>query len=64
METQVHLPAELRPFFDPVNQTIRVIPAGKHLTSENLEEKPIAYVLQHGYDVTEKGLIVLRGEGG
>ncbi len=54
------LAPELLAYYNEINETIRVIPAGKHITKENLEEKPVEAVLEHGYYVNEKGLIVLR----
>jgi hypothetical protein len=54
------LEPELLPHYNEINETIRVIPAGKHVTTENLEEKPVETVLDHGYYVNEKGLVILR----
>jgi hypothetical protein len=56
------LEPELLPHYNEINETIRVIPAGKHITSENLEEKPVESVLEHGYYVNEKGLIILKSD--
>jgi hypothetical protein len=56
------LEPELLPFYNEINETIRVIPAGKHITTENLEEKPVEIVLDHGYYVNEKGLVILKSE--
>lgn len=54
------LEPELLPHYNEVNETIRVVPAGKHVTKENLEERPVETVLEHGYYVNEKGLVVLK----
>ena len=54
------LQPELLPYYNEINETIRVIPAGKHITTENLEEKPVESVLEHGYYVNEKGLVILK----
>jgi hypothetical protein len=56
------LEPELLPYYNEINETIRVIPAGKHVTTENLEEKPVEIVLDHGYYVNEKGLVILKSE--
>ena len=54
------LQPELLPHYNEINETIRVIPAGKHITNENLEEKPVESVLESGYYVNEKGLVILK----
>ena len=56
------LEPELLPYYNEINETIRVIPAGKNITTENLEEKPVESVLVHGYYVNEKGLVILRSD--
>jgi hypothetical protein len=56
------LEPELLLHYNAINETIRVVPAGKHVTKENLEEKPVETVLEHGYYVNEKGLVVLKSE--
>jgi hypothetical protein len=56
------LEPQLLEHYNEVNETIRVIPAGKHVTKENLEEKPVETVLEHGYYVNEKGLVILKSE--
>ena len=56
------LEPELLPYYNEINETIRVIPAGKNITTEKLEEKPVESVLEHGYYVNEKGLVILRSD--
>lgn len=53
------LPLELQKYYNPINETILVIPYGKHITKENLIEMPVQTVLEKGFTLHEQGYVMM-----